>query len=77
MLVFPREKEEPDYCAKTGSPTPEILANITMETYIQGDNLPNGNIEYASSCIKCHALGALLNGKKADFSYLFSRAKPN
>ncbi|NEO54435.1 MAG: hypothetical protein F6K54_15900 [Okeania sp. SIO3B5] len=68
---------DPNYCVKTGSPTPEILANITMETYIQGDNLPNGNIEYASSCIKCHALGALLNGKKADFSYLFSKAKPN
>ncbi|NER33676.1 MAG: hypothetical protein F6J93_06400 [Oscillatoria sp. SIO1A7] len=67
----------PDYCAKTGCPTPEILANITMETYIQGDNVPDGNLEYASSCIKCHALGALLNGKKADFSYLFSRAKPN
>ncbi|NET55650.1 MAG: hypothetical protein F6K47_05620 [Symploca sp. SIO2E6] len=57
-----------------GDPTPQILANTTMETYIQGDH---SGPEYASSCIKCHQYGALLNGKKADFSYLFSRAKPN
>jgi len=57
-----------------GSPTPEILANTTMETYIQGDH---GGPQFASSCIGCHQYGALLNGKKADFSYLFSRAKPN
>ncbi|MDJ0674644.1 MAG: hypothetical protein QNJ36_04460 [Calothrix sp. MO_167.B42] len=57
-----------------GCPTPPILANTTMETYIQGDHVEP---KYASSCIGCHQYGALLNGKKADFSYLFSRAKPN
>ena len=62
------------YFEPQGCPTPPILANITMETYIQGDHVKP---EYASSCIGCHQYGALLNGKKADFSYLFSRAKPN
>ena len=57
-----------------GCPSPPILANTTMETYIQGDR---GGPEFASSCIGCHQYGALLNGKKADFSYLFSRAKPD
>lgn len=57
-----------------GCPTPPILANTTMETYIQGDR---GGPKFASSCIGCHQYGAQLNGRKADFSYLFSRAKPN
>ncbi|MGB5632194.1 MAG: hypothetical protein WBM86_05345 [Waterburya sp.] len=59
---------------ETGLATPKILANTTMETYIQGDRVEP---EFASSCIGCHKYGALLNGRKADFSYLFSRAKPN
>ena len=76
---WPTEPGSYDYKTYTpGSPTPQILANTTMETYIQGDhlNLPQ-DISAASSCIACHQYGALLNGKKADFSYLFSLAKPN
>lgn len=71
---WPTEPDGPSSIFGPGSPTPEILANTTMETYIQGDHVEP---KFASSCIGCHQYGALLNGKKADFSYLFSRAKPN
>jgi hypothetical protein len=53
-----------------GSPTPDVLANTVIETYIQ-----SGPPSAGSSCIYCHngATGAS-SSKPSDFSYLLQRA---
>ncbi|NER26510.1 MAG: cytochrome C [Symploca sp. SIO1C4] len=53
-----------------GDPAPQFLANITMETYIQG-RVPN----VSSSCVLCHINSTMTNGKFSDFTYLLERAK--
>jgi hypothetical protein len=51
-----------DPTAPLGNPEPNLLANITMETYIQLD----------SSCMGCHSTATTVNpGVKSDFSFLF------
>lgn len=67
----PTSEEDP-----TGKPKPRYLANTVMETYNQTPD-PNTEDSTPSSCIGCHVYGATLSGKKADFSFLFSKAKPN
>jgi CubicO group peptidase (beta-lactamase class C family) len=51
-------------------PTPEVLSNTMMETYIQ-----NGDKETAS-CLKCHSFASGLNGCPGDFSFLLGKAQP-
>ena len=51
-------------------PTPEVLSNTTMETYIQ-----NGDLKTAS-CLRCHSFASGLNGCPGDFSFLLGKAKP-
>jgi hypothetical protein len=51
-------------------PTPEVLSNTTMETYIQ--NLDR----HTASCITCHSYASGLNGCKGDFSFLLNKARP-
>lgn len=51
-----------DPTAPLGNPQPNLLANITMETYIQPD----------SSCMGCHYTATTVNPEvKSDFSFLF------
>jgi len=56
---------------------PDMLSNITLETYIQNNTKfgPNGG---PGSCISCHAVAKLPAGTKpqSDFSFLPSLAKP-
>jgi hypothetical protein len=55
-----------DPAAIMGNPQPNILANTTMETYIQLD----------SSCIGCHSTSTTVNrGPKADFSFVLLHAQ--
>lgn len=53
--------------ATGGAPqgTPAILANTTMETFIQSD----------SSCMGCHTSATTAVGTPADFSFLLSKAQ--
>jgi hypothetical protein len=49
-----------------GTPTPNVLANVTMESYIQP----------TSSCMACHSTAVSgSNRYKSDFSFLFIHAK--
>jgi hypothetical protein len=51
-------------------PTPEVLSNTTLETYIQSSD------KQTASCMKCHSFASGLNGCSADFSFLLSQAHP-
>lgn len=53
----------------TGNPAPVILANTTMETYIQG-RVPQSS----SSCIRCHNIAVDKASKSSDFTYILERA---
>ncbi len=55
---------------KDSQPTPEVLSNTTMETYIQSLG------KETASCIVCHSFGSGFNGCAGDFSYLLQRASP-
>jgi hypothetical protein len=57
----------------TDSPFPSVLANTTMESYIQNTTGPQ-KVDVASSCIECHRTGTGRNGKSADFSFLLFHA---
>ena len=48
-----------------GTPTPNIAANTTMESYIQP----------TSSCMACHQIASISPGKKLDFSFVLTHAK--
>jgi hypothetical protein len=54
-----------------GTPTPQFLANATLESYIQGKT-PN----VSSSCVECHRNATGTNGKFSDYTYMLSMAKP-
>lgn len=62
---WPAEPSKPD-----PKPTPEVLSNTTMETYIQNAD------KQTASCMKCHSYASGLNGCSADFSFLLSQAQP-
>ena len=47
-----------------GTPTPNIAANTTMESYIQP----------TSSCMACHQIASISPGKKLDFSFVLTHA---
>jgi hypothetical protein len=53
-----------------GTPAPVFLANLTLETYVQG-MVPN----VSSSCIECHNNAATTAGKPSDFTYVLQRAQ--
>jgi hypothetical protein len=54
----------------TGDPAPQFLANVAIETYIQG-KVPN----VSSSCIGCHNNATTTSSAFADLSYLLERAQ--
>jgi hypothetical protein len=77
MLVgtqHPTDNDDP--ASKSGDPSPQFLANTTMETYIQGDSQGQPAPTVTSNCGECHA-GANLaaNGGWSDFSYILQRVK--
>lgn len=53
-----------------GTPAPTFLANVTLETFIQGTT-PG----VSSSCIGCHGNAAMTNGAASDFTYVLQVAK--
>jgi hypothetical protein len=53
-----------------GTPFPQFLANVTLETYVQG-NTPQSS----SSCINCHGNATMTTGAASDFTYLLENAK--
>lgn len=53
-----------------GTPFPQFLANVTLETYVQG-KVPQSS----SSCINCHGNATMTNGVPSDFTYLLENAK--
>jgi hypothetical protein len=53
-----------------GTPAPTFLANVTLETFIQGKT-PG----VSSSCIGCHGNAAMTNGKTSDFTYVLQVAQ--
>jgi hypothetical protein len=61
----PRDATQP-----FGNPAPQFLANVTLETYVQG-KVPN----VSSSCIQCHGNATATTGKESDFTYLLERAQ--
>ncbi|MBC2655585.1 hypothetical protein H7A76_09070 [Pseudomonas sp. MSSRFD41] len=66
QLITTQWSTTPNPGAPMGQTTPELSANVTMESYIQ----PN------SSCTNCHSMATPINSlQKADFSYLFKFAQ--
>jgi hypothetical protein len=69
MLVdtqWPTRPSDPNL----GSPTPDVLANTVIETFIQ-----SGPPSAGSSCVYCHnGATAASSSKPSDFSYLLQRA---
>jgi hypothetical protein len=55
---------------KDPKPTPEVLSNTTMETYIQSAD------RRTASCMTCHSFASGLNGCPGDFSFLLGLAQP-
>lgn len=53
-----------------GTPFPQFLANVTLETYVQG-KVPQSS----SSCINCHGNATMTTGAPSDFTYLLENAK--
>jgi len=53
-----------------GTPAPPMLANTTLETFIQG-TVKNVH----SSCIACHNNATMTSGKDSDFTFLLQRAR--
>jgi hypothetical protein len=53
-----------------GTPFPQFLANVTLETYVQGTTPQS-----SSSCINCHGNATMTNGAASDFTYLLENAK--
>ena len=53
-----------------GTPAPTFLANVTLETFIQGKT-PG----VSSSCIGCHGNAAMTNGAASDFTYVLQVAQ--
>jgi hypothetical protein len=51
-------------------PTPEVLSNTTLETYIQSGK------KDTASCLTCHSFASGLNGCPGDFSFLLGKAQP-
>ena len=49
---------------------PMRLANITLETYIQGTTR-----NVSSSCVACHGNAGMTTGRPSDFTYLLERAR--
>lgn len=68
VLVSTQWPAEPQ--TEDGKPTPEVLSNTTMETYIQSLD------RQTASCITCHSFASGLNGCKGDFSFLLNKAQP-
>jgi hypothetical protein len=61
-IQWPQTPAQPPF----GNPTPELVANTTMETYVA-----------QSSCLNCHYTAQTASGKlSADFSFLLSEAAP-
>jgi hypothetical protein len=67
-----------------GTPSPDYSANLTMETYLQGDNTPGTGGPGKSSCIGCHSRVASTPSFisdnqekrwKTDYSAIFFKAK--
>ena len=54
----------------SGQPAPRILANSTLESYIQGHSAAT-----SSSCIGCHLNATQTNGTPSDFTYILERAQ--
>ncbi len=53
-----------------GTPFPQFLGNVTLETYVQGTTPQS-----SSSCINCHGNATMTTGKASDFTYLLENAK--
>ena len=53
-----------------GTPFPQFLANVTLETYVQGKTPQS-----SSSCINCHGNATMSKGVASDFTYLLGSAK--
>jgi hypothetical protein len=51
-----------------GEPRPEILANSTMETFLQRDVPP-----VSSNCLACHGGATMSDARASDFTYILSR----
>ena len=64
------KENQPSGALPAGAPAPQFLANLTLETYIQGQ-VPN----VSSSCIICHNNATTTNAKFSDFSYVLQSAK--
>jgi hypothetical protein len=60
---FPKRPARPQ-----GEPVPEMLANTTMETYLQKDVPP-----VSSNCMGCHFRATMSDGRESDFSFILSR----
>lgn len=52
-----------------GVPFPVFAANVTMETYVQG-NVPQAS----SSCMSCHGNATTTSGRPSDFSFVLEKA---
>jgi hypothetical protein len=66
MLVSTQWPTDPSATEKNGVPTPNIVANTTLESYIQT----------TSSCINCHSTAVLKeNGKRSNYSFIFLEAQ--
>ncbi|NBF03344.1 hypothetical protein GV819_13680 [Pseudomonas sp. Fl5BN2] len=66
QLITTQWSSPPNPGSPSGQLTPELSANVTMESYIQP----------SSSCTNCHSMATPINNPhKSDFSYLFKFAK--
>ncbi len=67
QLISPQWPTDPnDPGNPQGSPTPGVVANVTMESYIQS----------TSSCMDCHSTARVPGGRvKSDYSFIFLFAK--
>ncbi|MCV6590991.1 MAG: hypothetical protein OIF57_18515 [Marinobacterium sp.] len=65
LVTTQRPKYPNDPGNPSGTPTPAVSANTTMESYIQP----------VSSCMDCHSTAAIQPGQRSDFSFLFLHAK--
>jgi hypothetical protein len=63
--MWPTDPKQP-----FGAPAPKLLANTTLETYIQG-TVPN----VSSSCIECHNNATMTVPVASDFTYVLQRAQ--
>jgi hypothetical protein len=63
---FPQKP--PTQADPNGEPKPEILANSTMETFLQHDVPP-----VSSNCLACHGGATMSDARASDFTYILSR----